>query len=145
MKAPEEVAFIAGLLDVAGVFRTRNLDSSVLPMVAAHSTRDDLLQLLAKQTGTSVTEVKRNHSRFGCDEHCPDKHVHVQHSSLRWSVTGIRAGILIYNVLPYLVLQAEKAQEVLDATADAPFRKPTAQAMNKLGWALPEGLLDVRD
>ena len=142
MKTPAEVAHVAGLLDVTGVFRVRVASGTVLPMVAAHSTRNDLLSFLGAQTGTGVTEVKRNHSKFGCSEHCPDKHVHVNHSSLRWSVTGIRAGILIFNVLPFLVLQEEQARKVLDETADAPFKRATAQAMGRLGWALPEGLLD---
>ena len=136
-----DVAYLAGVLDVTGVFRTRQAGATLLPMVAAHSTRSDLLQLIAKATGTGVTEVKRNYTRFGCDEHCTEKHVHVNHSSLRWSVTGIRAGILIFNVLPHLRLQAEPAQKVLDETADAPFKKQTALAMQNLGWTLPEGLL----
>ena len=134
------VEHVAGVLDVCGVFRVRMVQNTALPMVAAHSTDPVLLGYLSRVTGVGVTEVKRNYSRFGCDEHCAEKHIHVNHSSLRWSVTGARAGILIYNVLPHLVLRHEQAEKVLDGTADAPFRKPTVQAMGRLGWQVPAGM-----
>lgn len=135
-----DVRHAAGVLDVAGVFRTRQSGPSVLPMVAAHSTSSDLLGFLSGITGVGVTEVKRNYTRFGCDEHCAEKHIHVNHSSLRWSVTGVRAGIVLFNIEPFLHLQGDKAREVLTETGDAPFRKPTVEAMAKLGWAIPESM-----
>lgn len=137
MTQAQQAAYMAGILDALGLFQVRRVQERDLAKVALHSTNGPLLEWVGAATGTKITEVKRNYARYGCDEHCNEKHIHVNHSSLRWSVTGVRATILIHSVLPHLVLQSETAEQVLDATADAPYRKPTAEAMAALGWTLP--------
>lgn len=133
------VAYVAGIVDTWGVIRTRATDNgTLLPFVAVHSPNLGMLDLLADLTGTKVTKTQRSFMRMGCSIHCQEKHRHVQSNSGRWSLSGAKATVLLFNVLPYLRLQVPEATASLDVGLATRFKKATVQKMAQLGWKVPE-------
>lgn len=135
---PEELAYLAGIVDTQAVIRMRPYGEIWLPMVAMHGD-PRLLKVLSQATGTTVTIVKRKYAKAGCSEHCPDKHQHIVSESGRWSVSGAKATVLLSAVRPYLRLQGYLADEAIEVGKLAPKKQSTAGKMVKLGWPLPDG------
>jgi hypothetical protein len=135
---PEQLAWLAGVIDTMGILRARRVGENDLPGVFLHTPNVRLLERVAEMTGTRVTIVTRSYSKVGCAEHCEDKHLHVSSKSGRWSVTGAKATVLLKNILPYLQLQRAEAEELLRDTEGAPFKRATLAKMAKLGWPIPE-------
>lgn len=133
-----ELAYVAGVIDMLGVLRTRRVGDADLPAVMIHGSHSEMMKYLAGLTGTKITVVKRAFLRAGCVEHCKEKHQHVESVSARWSVTGAKATILLWNVRPYIKLQAEAVTEVMNVGFDAQFKPATLRKMADLGWEVPE-------
>lgn len=133
-----DLAYVAGVIDSQGGIRTRIAGDTELPMVYVHGPNLAVLHLLADLTGTGVTEVKRGYSKAGCTEHCPDKHQHVTSVSGRWSVTGVKATVLLWNIRPYLRFQRDAAATALAVGMTSPFKPATPGKMAVLGWQIPE-------
>jgi hypothetical protein len=133
-----EMAYMAGVVDAMGALRLREVrGETLLPFVEISCSNLGLLEWLARRTGTGVTKVKRDYRRNGCTLHCPDPHVHIQSLSGRWSLSGVRATVVLFGLRPYLQLQAEAAQELLDVGLRAPRKGATIQKMADLGWPVP--------
>lgn len=134
-----ELAYVAGVVDTQAVIRTRALEGgTLLPMVAVHGPNARLLDYLANTTGTRVTTVRRGYSKAGCSDHCPDQHQHITSTSGRWSVTGVKATVLLCAVRPHLRLQGYDADEAIDVGLVAPRKPATLGRMTALGWPTPE-------
>lgn len=134
----EVLAYVAAIIDSLGGIRTRVVGDTELPMVFVHGPNLPVLQYLADLTGTKVTVVTRGYSKAGCAEHCPEQHQHIHSRSGRWSVTGVKATVLLWNIRPYLRFQAEAAATAITLGLSAPFKPATPGKMLTLGWALPE-------
>jgi hypothetical protein len=134
-----DLAYLAGVIDTQGRITTRRTaDGTLLPMVAV-STRDTrLLRWLGQISGMRPVTTRRNYSKAGCGQHCPDKHQHIVSESGRWSVSGAKATIILRAVRPYLRLQQEEVGHALTVGLEAPFKPATPQKMAGLGWELPE-------
>jgi hypothetical protein len=132
------LAYVAGIIDSQGGIRSRFVGDTELPMVYVHGPNLPVLNLLADMTGTKVTVVRRGYSKAGCSIHCPEKHQHVVSTSGRWSVTGVKATVLLWNIRPYLMFQSEAATAALAVGMSSPFKMATPQKMADLGWSLPD-------
>lgn len=132
------LAYVASVIDTQGIIRTRIAGDTELPMVAVHGPNIRVLNMLAELTGTKVTVVRRDYSRVGCAEHCQEKHQHITSSSGRWSVTGVKATVLLYNLRPFMRFQEEAARSALVLGQSTKFKPATIQKMVELGWEVPE-------
>lgn len=133
------LAYVASVIDTQAVIRVRVLDNaSELPFIAISSPNIELLELLAELTGTKVTAVRRDFTRAGCAQHCKEKHQHVVSKTGRWSLTGVKATVLLYNVRPYLRFQQEAAARAMAVGQAARFHNAVLGKMATLGWELPD-------
>lgn len=133
-----ECAYAAGLIDALGVLSLRVQPGTLsdLPSVVV-SGNPVAVGWLAARTGTSVVTVKRDYTRHRCTEHCPEAHDAVKSLSSRWSVTGTRATIVLYNVLPFLTAQHEAASELVAAGLSIGWKGQVVEDMKALGWVIP--------
>lgn len=142
--SPEDLAYMAAVVDTLGIIRSRRVSASgqveptLLPMLALHSTDRAPLDVLADATGTKVTATRRSYSRAGCAEHCAEKHQHIVSASYRWSVTGVKATVVLAAVRPYLRVKGTAADDAIALGLRAPRKAATPGRMAALGWPLPE-------
>ena len=132
------VAYVAGIIDTTGVIRTRMVQDTELPYVAVSGSNEGMLRFLAEVTGAKVTITRRSYMKAGCSVHCKEKHQHIQSISGRWSVSGVKATVLLHNVRPFMRLQAAEAAAALDVGLRTGFKPATVQKMSDLGWSVPE-------
>lgn len=128
---------MAGVLDSQGLFTLRWSRDTQLPVVALHAGQPGTHQVLAKMTGTRVTTVTRDYDRQPCSDHCVEAHSHVDSVTVRWSVTGSRATILLFNVMPYLRIQQGAAQDLLDHGQTVGWKSQVSESMERLGFKIP--------
>ena len=76
--------------------------------------------------------------KAGCSEHCGEKHQHVQSMSGRWSVTGAKATVVLWNIRPYQHLQVKAADTALVVGLGTGYKPATVARMAELGWDVPE-------
>lgn len=134
---PTDLAYFAGIVDNNAALRSRALGTSILPVVQV-SGKYQALEWLGELTGTKVIDTQRGYSRHNCTEHCPDRHAHIQSHSRRWSVTGMRATIVLVNILPYLRYQHSRAQELVDHGLSVQYQTQVVNEMAGLGWRIPD-------
>lgn len=131
-----ELGYVAAVIDNLAALRTRDLGPSVLPVVQV-SGRYGALSWLGEITGTKIIPTNRRYTRHNCTEHCPDRHAEIVSSSARWSLTGMRATIVLAAVEPYLRVQAARARELIDAGLGVQFQTTVVNDMAQLGWPIP--------
>lgn len=134
---PVELAYIAGVVDIFGRIYSRPTETKRLPAVEVNTGNFDLLDLLGTWTRTKPFETRRDYRRGGCEEHCPEQHIHVVSRSGRWTVTGAKATILLAGIRPHLRLQGEMADRMIALGMDADWKPQTVAAMADLGWKIP--------
>lgn len=137
--APEKIAWIAGVVDVMAALRFRGVGESgtELPLVAVSTANLAVVNVLADATGMKVTPVSRDYVKNGCSKHCPQAHMHVVSVTGRWSVTGVRATVLLHNLLPYMQVQAEEAEKLVAVGLRSPRKPAVIEKMVRLGWEAP--------
>lgn len=138
----QQLAYMAGVVDVMGSLRLRTVRHSQteLPFVGVSSPHLALLEWLGSLTGVKITRVSRDFTRDGCTIHCPEPHVHVVSQTGRWSVSGVRATVILAALLPYLQLQHQAARQLLDVGLRAPRKPATITKLADAGWPIPEFL-----
>lgn len=132
-----DLSYAAALLDNFAVLRLRETAASSLPVVMA-SGKHPSIPWLGEITGTKVIETRRGYTKHMCTQHCPDRHADITSLSKRWSVTGMRATIMLSNVLPYLRFQSEKARELIEVGLQVQYQGQVVNEMQILGWSIPE-------
>ena len=137
----EQIAYLAGIIDVKARISIKRIADTFLPRVATSSPNPALNLILGEATGMKPVDHTRNYTRVGCDQHCTEKHLHVLSKTTVWSVTGMKATVLLHNVLPYLQLQRREAELALQCGLQAPFKKATIKRMTDLGWPIPKEVL----
>lgn len=136
-------AYCAGVIDLAGVIRTRKINTDTeLPYVALSGSNEAMLRHFARLTGTRAFVTSRNYYKAGCAEHCQAKHQHVVSTSGRWSLSGVKATVLLHNLRPYLRIQADAARDAVLVGLEAPFKAATLRRMLQLGWEAPPEFAD---
>lgn len=132
------LAYVAGAIDLLGLIRIRDAAGTPLPVVQMHGDHMHMLEFLGELTGTKAIVVRRSYTRAGCSIHCKEKHQHVVSVSGRWSLTGAKATVVLWNIRPYLRIQAEKADAAIAVGLRTNFKPGTLRRMTDLGWVIPE-------
>jgi hypothetical protein len=130
-------AYMAGTIDLIGLIRLRDAPKGPLPVVQMHGPHFQVMSLFSETTDTKVITTSRGFTKAGCSQHCSDKHIHVKSISARWSVTGARATVLLWNLLPYLRTKKVIAGVVMEAGINAGYKPATVRKMQELGWEIP--------
>jgi len=158
-----QLAWMAGIMDLKGKItyksnKTRANTKQVTLYV--ESVQIPIVDRLSTLTGTSP-EVKSHRSRWegwyrkGCDEHCPDQHVHVAGAEFlpasRWTLSGAAMAVVLTNLMPYIV-----QDKGFSEAADYAFGNMTLfgqgagqtvaslRRLHALGWNLGEDVLEKR-
>lgn len=134
------VAYVAGVVDLLGLIRIRYAEDTPLPVVQVHGKYMSTLEYLGELTGTKAIETRREYTRAGCAEHCKEKHMHITSTSGRWSVTGAKATVLLWNMQPYLRVKKDAADGALAVGLRTKFKQGTVDKMRQLGWEIPSEL-----
>ena len=132
-----DIAYAAALIDNVAALRTRDYQGSTLPVVQV-SGRYGSLVWLGEVTGTKVVETRRQFTRHNCTQHCPDRHADIVSRSFRWSVTGIRAAIVLANIEPFMRVQAATARRLIDLGLAVAYQGQVVNDMAALGWTIPD-------
>ena len=137
--SPTTLSYMAGVLDSIGLLTTRTLpNDTILPRVALHTKNTGLLQFFGERTGVTTVTTERNYMRFGCQEHCAEKHRHIRSVSGRWAIEGAKATILLFNLERFLRLQRSTAHALIEVGLRAEHKRATLEKMRMLGWEVPE-------
>lgn len=132
------LAYVAGVIDHQGLIRTRTLPHGTeLPLVGLHGPNTRMLDFLAELTGTRAITTRRSYSKAGCAEHCKEKHQHITSTSGRWSVTGAKATVLLWNIRPYVHIQVDEVRSALVVGLTTNVKPATITKMADLGWDIP--------
>lgn len=164
MEEPK-MGWMAGILDLKGhVVRKNNKTRArgSLQIVVNVETADaQIIAKLSEMTGTAPTMMEHSSTvpeewkRRACSEHCPEAHVHTVVTSMpdigRWTIAGASAGVVLWNLRPYMVSEDEPWDWALAMTlastrlsgqgsgaAVAAIRR-----LSSLGWELPPLMRDV--
>ena len=137
---PVEIAYFAGVIDIRGKITTNRYGGTLLPFVGISSADRRVAVELGRVTGIKPVAVHRDYDRFGCDQHCTRKHVHVFSTTARWQVTGAKATIVLAAIQTYVRFQVEECEYALSVGLEAPFKAATITRMQTLGWPIPEAL-----
>ena len=151
-----DMAWMAGILDLKGRVTTKNNKQRVTPQTVLYveSRFKEIIQRLSSMVGTtyehrSQPRVTPDWMRRACLEHCPEKHVHypaTMPNTYRWSITGIGAAVIIYNLNPFLT--TDKFEPYFLSIIES-FDPQTARGMHSVGkqiarldqfgWLIPHG------
>lgn len=153
-----QLGWMAGIVDLRGKVVVKDHKTRKTKQVTLYveSSQFPVIKRLSLMTGTSPehkTAGPREGGwwRRGCDEHCPDQHVHVARSdfpdTMRWTVSGAALGVVLHNLMPYMV-----QEKGLEGTMRTVFAEMTLQGrgakavvdslrrLEALGWDFPEHL-----
>lgn len=134
----DDKVYVACILDNFGVFSIRTLANGTRqPVIAMHGKKPAVMGWLAEITNTKAVHVTKMSSRHVCTEHCPEAHGPIEFKSMRWQCTGMKATIVLHNVVPYMRERADEAEQVLDIGLLAPFKEAYVEWMAGAGWAIP--------
>jgi hypothetical protein len=132
-----DLAYAAALIDTLAVMKLREVGPTQLPELAINARYGEALAWLGDKTMTRISTIKRDYQRAGCGEHCPEAHVHIVSTSGRWVVTGVKATIVLHNVLPYLRVQRVQAIDLVVAGQTIGYKGNVVEVMRDLGWDIP--------
>lgn len=133
-----DLAYLAGVIDVMGRIWTRpSSNGRRLPLLEISANRPELMDWLSETTSTEVFTTSRDYMRMGCAEHCAESHVHSVSTSTRWSVTGAKATIVLFNIEPYAFLKRPEVEFALGLGMMAEMRAQTVRSMRAKGWTIP--------
>jgi len=133
------LAYVAGVLDMQANIKIRTTpDDTELPFLAMYGPNVPMLEYLASLTATRMVVTRRSYVKAGCAQHCREKHQHIESVSGRWTLTGMKATVVLWNIRPYMRLQTEALTSALTVGLTAPFKPAKLRAMAELGWDLPD-------
>jgi hypothetical protein len=136
---PGELAYLAGVLDTRAIVRTRLAPGSgtVLPYIAMSCGDAELLGWLGQITGVRSIVTSRDYDKHRCLEHCERAHEHIRSVSGRWSLTGVRATVVLIGTRQWVRFHEEAWDRGIVAGLEAPRKPATLQKMAALGWPVP--------
>jgi hypothetical protein len=153
--------WVAGVLDFQGHVQKRNnptrAEGSIQVSIYVDTSIDGIPGRLCGLTGTKPGEhntprLRQEWLRRGCGEHCPEAHIHIREVNMplstRWSVTGVSASIVLWNVRHYMSTSHEPwdwcmSQGLRQAKVTGRGAGATSEAVRRLyslGWDIPSTL-----
>jgi len=152
-------AWVAAMIDSRAYIRTKNnkerAEGSEQIVLVLRTKHHEVAQRLCAMTGTAPMlleqkKVSPELMRRQCIEHCPEAHVHVDTLAAlpmitTWTVTGVAAAIVLWNVRKYMVTSREPwdwamEQSLRQMKVRGPGSSATKQAVQRLsglGWNIP--------
>lgn len=138
------LAYVAGIIDADANLGLRRFQTALLPRIEVNRVRTQaVMPHLARLTGTSLSTIARDYNRAPCAEHCEAQHQHVVSQQYRWHLSGARATAVLLSVRPYLLVQGDRADELLAVGLAAGFKGATYADMARRGWTVPEPRLQL--
>lgn len=154
-----DYARVGALIDSRAHIQTKNnkdrAAGSEQICLVLRTKHHEIAEWLSAMTGTSPEllsqkKVSPELMRRQCVEHCPEAHVHVDTIAAlpditTWTVTGVAAAIVLWNVRKYMVT----TREPWDWAMEQSFRqmklrgpgssstKQVVQRLSRLGWGIP--------
>ena len=157
----QKLGWMAGLIDIRGriVVKNNKTRATRQYVLAISSKEMYLIRELASLTGTKP-EIRTERQtpdwmRRGCQEHCPDAHIHVSYQpsfplAAVWSVTGSSMATVLYNVMPYLLSDRGYEAAYQYSLENAPLVGQgsgmvlgSLRRLRELGWELPGKFQEV--
>lgn len=153
-------AWVAAILDSrAHIVRKKNSQraaGSVQICLQVETRHHEIAERLSAMTGTAPEQIEiklpsEQVMRRSCIEHCPDAHVHVDNTLAampmvtKWTVTGVSAAIVLWNVREYMVTTREPwewavsqafTQIKMTGRGSGAIRA-AVQRLYALGWDIP--------
>lgn len=98
---PNVRGYIAGLLDLKGnAYTARDKVLTVyINSVKSEAMQEDLRRWIG---GGTIVEASSEGSRRGCTTHCDTQHFHYVRTSIKYTVTGLRALCVLHTLEPSL-------------------------------------------
>lgn len=151
-----DLGWMAAVIDMKGsiIQKDNKSRATIQYVLRVESAHFPVVQKLGNMTGLSPEAEKerplKDFMRRRCTEHCPEAHVHVHDdyvmpATMSWTVTGAAAGVVLYNLLPYMTcetvgyratMQRVFAQATLTGRGSGATRAALFRLQN-LGWKLP--------
>lgn len=149
------LGWMAGIVDLKGRlhYKANQQRKTTQTTLTVDSKDAAIIRQLGSLTGTKPewknTKSLKEFLRRGCNEHCPEKHVHIHDGEWiaeisRWTITGAGLVVVLDNLLPFLVID-KGYREAIDG-----LQKVTAYSgrgsgavyatlarLRNLGWDLP--------
>jgi hypothetical protein len=152
-----QLAWMAGVVDLKGkITYKKNKTRATTKQVTLYveSVQKPIVDKLARATGTSP-ELKTRRPRWegwyrkGCEEHCPEQHIHVAGSDFlpaaRWTLSGAAMAVVLTNLKPYIVQDKGFSEAVEYAFGNmvlygqgAGMTVTALRRLHALGWELPD-------
>jgi hypothetical protein len=158
-----QLAWMAGIIDYKGkitykVNKTRATTRQVTLYV--ESVQVPIINRLAELTGTKP-EPKNKRDRFdgwyrkGCEDHCPDQHIHVNGTEFapaaRWTISGAPMAVILTALQPYLLQDKGFSEAVHYAFGNmilfgqgAGQTVASLRRLDALGWDLGDAVFSQR-
>jgi hypothetical protein len=151
-----ELGWMAGVVSIKGrTILKKNKNRNTQKVIAVRSQRRSIIDRLGVMTDRNVNTdkpVTRTWDQRGCVTHCPEAHVHHDTSipeTYEWTVTGISAAIVIYNLMPYL--HGDEWQSFMQAALDDVVKigpgsgatKASVKRLSEIGWRIPPQVMDL--
>jgi hypothetical protein len=81
--------------------------------------------------------TQRSYDKHRCLEHCTKAHEHIRSVSGRWSLTGVRATVVLVATREWVRFHEEAWDAGIVAGLEAPRKPAVLQKMAALGWPVP--------
>lgn len=152
-------AWVAAILDSRGrIVRKNNKErapGSVQIVLQVETKHHEIAERLSAMTGTAPEAIMSRAPgpevmRRSCIEHCPEAHVHVDTLAAmplitKWTVTGVSAAIVLWNVREYMVTTREPWEwavgqaftQIKMAGPGSGAIKAAVRRLFALGWDIP--------
>ena len=152
-------AWVGAIIDSRAYIQTKNnkdrAEGSEQICLVLRTKHHEIAQRLCMMTGTAPAlldqkKVSPELMRRQCIEHCPEAHVHVDTIALlpmitTWTVTGVSAAIVLWNVRKYMATTREPwdwamEQSLRQMRVRGPGSSSTKQVVQRLsglGWTIP--------
>lgn len=139
---PGVLGYLAGMLDLKG---NAYAAKTGLLTVYINGVKDPNMQkdLVAWIGGGSINTQTSEGERRGCSRHCRHPHIEFRRTSVRYSVGGFRAMVVLFTLEPLLMTWGTKfagpynlATEALEAR-DIRMDAALIEDMRARGWEIP--------
>jgi hypothetical protein len=158
MISENDLGWLAGIIDFQGHIVYKNnkqrASSSVQAVLYVETRVEEIIAKLCSLTGNTLepheqSKLRPEWTRRGCEEHCPEAHVHVIPVSIpdvyKWTVSGASMAIVLWNLRDRMCTTREPWGWAV-ATALSSTRltgqgsgaaMSAIRRMERLGWQLP--------
>lgn len=155
-----KLGWMAGVIDLKGrLIHKNNKLRKTRQIVLAVETKEYLVvKELGMLTGTNPEHIERQPlkewMRKGCNEHCPEPHVHVGEKDYenlylppisRWTITGAGMYVVLSNLMPFLHIDRGYTEAMAEVMTNTQLTGQGSTAvvnslrrLKLLGWELPE-------